>query len=218
MNLPDFIKHNQIECFLDFDGTITEVDTLVLLLDRFAPPSWWDIENEVLADRYNEQDSLQAEMDLLRVTWPEAREFLLREARLRAGFPELLAWLREREIPVTVLSGGFRPIIEIVFAREGIELPVCANDIEIEGEHWRVVPAPHPRIRDRCNHCKTWHLEQARQRGHKTIYFGDGTTDRCAAEAADLLFARDYLAGWCERQGVPYYPFEDFVEVIGKLE
>jgi 2-hydroxy-3-keto-5-methylthiopentenyl-1-phosphate phosphatase len=194
------------------------VDTLVLLLDKFAPASWWDIENEVLAGGLNEQLSLQREMDCIRVGWEEARTFLLERVRLRAGFRELLAWLSQRDVPATVLSGGFKRIIDAVFQQEGIELPVCANDAVIIGESWRVVPADYPRIKDRCNHCKTWHLKQARERGSKIIYLGDGSTDRCAAEAADFLFARDQLLDWCVEKNIPHQPFDDFHEVLATLK
>ncbi|MBL7033028.1 MAG: MtnX-like HAD-IB family phosphatase [Candidatus Delongbacteria bacterium] len=217
MDPRQLLEQHQVEVFLDFDGTITEVDTLVLLLDRFAPPSWWDIENEVLAGGLNEKESLQREMDCIRVDWETARAFLLQEARLRPGFRELIDWLRQREIPVTVLSGGFRRNIETVFTREGIDLPVCANEAEVTGERWRVIPAPHPRLRDRCNHCKSWHLEQARSRGSKIIYLGDGTTDRCASGVADFVFARDNLLSWCREQGINHLSFTDFHGVLQAL-
>jgi 2-hydroxy-3-keto-5-methylthiopentenyl-1-phosphate phosphatase len=218
LNLHHLLEQNRVEFFFDFDGTITEEDTLVLLLDQFAPPSWWDIENEVHEGGLNEQLSLQREMDCMKVGWEEARAFLLERVRLRAGFRELLAWLSQRGLPVTVLSGGFKRIIDCVFQQEEIELPVCANDVVITGESWQVSRALHPRIRKRCNHCKTWHLEQARQRGSKTIYLGDGSTDRCASEVADFLFARSQLSDWCRERNIPHLPFEDFHEVLAALQ
>ena len=33
--------------FVDFDGTITEIDTLVFLLDRYCGDSWRQIEDRV---------------------------------------------------------------------------------------------------------------------------------------------------------------------------
>ncbi len=217
-DLHQLLEQSRVEFFFDFDGTITEVDTLVLLLDRFAPPSWWDIENEVHAGGLNEQESLQREVDCLNVGWEEAQAFLLERVQLRAGFRELLAWLSRRDIPVTVLSGGFKRIIDTVFQQEGIDLPVCSNDAVIAGKSWRVVPANHPRIRKRCNHCKTWHLEQARQQGVKTIYLGDGSTDRCASETTDFLFARSQLQDWCRENSIPHFPFDDFHDVLAELK
>ena len=88
----------------------------------------------------------------------------------------------------------------------------------ITGESWQVIPATHARIKDRCNHCKTWHLEQARQQGSKIIYLGDGSTDRCASEAADFLFARSQLLDWCRERNIPHLPFENFHEVLAALK
>ena len=48
------------------------------------------------------------------------------------------------------------------------------------------------------------------------IFVGDGYSDRCAALAADRVFARDGLAGYLDERGVHYEPFEDF-EQLGAL-
>jgi 2-hydroxy-3-keto-5-methylthiopentenyl-1-phosphate phosphatase len=45
------------------------------------------------------------------------------------------------------------------------------------------------------------------------VYVGDGYSDRCAAQAADRVFARRALARYLDERGVAYEPFEDFHEV-----
>ena len=42
----------------------------------------------------------------------------------------------------------------------------------------------------------------------RVVYVGDGYSDRCAALAADRVFARDGLARYLDREGVAYEPFE----------
>jgi 2-hydroxy-3-keto-5-methylthiopentenyl-1-phosphate phosphatase len=46
---------------------------------------------------------------------------------------------------------------------------------------------------------------------------GDGYSDRCAALAADRVFARRGLARDMEAEGVAYEPFDDFVSVRAAL-
>jgi len=47
---------------------------------------------------------------------------------------------------------------------------------------------------------------------------GDGVSDRCAAQIADLVFARGDLARDLASDGVPFVRFEDFVEVREHLD
>ena len=49
------------------------------------------------------------------------------------------------------------------------------------------------------------------------VYVGDGISDRCAALAADRVFARDGLAAWLQSEGVAYEPFDDLHDVRDAL-
>jgi 2-hydroxy-3-keto-5-methylthiopentenyl-1-phosphate phosphatase len=49
-------------------------------------------------------------------------------------------------------------------------------------------------------------------------YAGDGFSDRCVAEAATQVFARDGLATYLGSKGVPYEPFDDFYDVARLLD
>ncbi len=46
---------------------------------------------------------------------------------------------------------------------------------------------------------------------------GDGYSDRCAALAADRVFARDGLARYLDALGVAYEPFTDFDALTAAL-
>jgi 2-hydroxy-3-keto-5-methylthiopentenyl-1-phosphate phosphatase len=48
-------------------------------------------------------------------------------------------------------------------------------------------------------------------------YAGDGVSDRCAARAADRVFARDWLAAEFGRAGLAYEPFETMDDLAAAL-
>jgi 2-hydroxy-3-keto-5-methylthiopentenyl-1-phosphate phosphatase len=50
------------------------------------------------------------------------------------------------------------------------------------------------------------------------VYVGDGISDRCGAQASDLVFARRGLAAYLAERGVPFTYFDDFHEVARALE
>ena len=45
------------------------------------------------------------------------------------------------------------------------------------------------------------------------MLIGDGTSDRHAALVADVVFAKDSLAAWCDSAGVTYTPFDGLDDV-----
>ena len=49
------------------------------------------------------------------------------------------------------------------------------------------------------------------------VYVGDGYSDRCAAQAADRIFARDGLARYLAARGVTFEPFDDLRDVARSL-
>ena len=214
--MPDVIHERPPVFFCDFDGTITEEDTLVLLLERFGRRtqgggSWRDIEDD---PDLPENRKLQAEMDLLDCTLPEAINYLRQVARIRSGFPGFAERLSTAGIPLVVLSGGLKPILDTFlapFLNRNLWLRV--NDLEAGRGKWRVLPADTPRIKVLCNHCKRWHVEQARAAGRTCLYAGDGGTDFCPAERSDIVFARDGLIRHMAARDLEYHEFESFRDI-----
>ena len=51
----------------------------------------------------------------------------------------------------------------------------------------------------------------------EVVFVGDGYSDRCAALAADRVFARDGLAEWLRSRGVAFEPLTDFHELVAQL-
>ncbi len=61
-------------------------------------------------------------------------------------------------------------------------------------------------------------VERLQAEGQRIAYVGDGLTDREAAAAADLVFARRKLLEHCQAAGLACIPFEDFRDVQRGLE
>jgi 2-hydroxy-3-keto-5-methylthiopentenyl-1-phosphate phosphatase len=49
------------------------------------------------------------------------------------------------------------------------------------------------------------------------VYVGDGYSDRCVAEAATRVFARDGLAAYLSERGIAFEPFTDFTDLETRL-
>jgi len=188
---------------LDWDGTVTEVDTLHLVLERFGDASVFEAMEAELRGRLTLHEVIRREFETVSAPLEEVVAFLLAEAHVRPGFRELVAERRP-----LVVSSGFHELIEPLLAREGIEVELQANRVTPGPEGWRPVYYDTSVCTVCGEPCKRRSLPAG-----SIAYVGDGYSDRCAARAADRVFARDALAVWLTEQGVAYEPFEDLHDV-----
>ncbi len=188
---------------LDWDGTCTVGDSLVAAVRIFG-------EADVLYAGYGSHgEALAHEVGSLRASAAEISAWAVANVVVRPGLHELA----ERFRPV-IVSSGLPQLILPVLAREGVELEVRSNDAEPRPDGWRI------RFYDErpCPACGGKCKRAALPAGRPLVYVGDGYSDRCAARAADRVFARDVLARSFEDEGLPYEPFDTLHDVVAALE
>lgn len=204
----------------DFDGTITERDTLEIVVHRYAPDVWDTIEPRLRAGEVDLYDAMAEEFCHVRAREAEVVALVLEQAGIRAGFTEFVRWLDEGGHELLVVSAGFRSLIDPVLAAAGLShLHVHAGDalFTLEGTALSFAPSTMPCAAE-CAHCKSETIAAHGPFEGPLVYIGDGYSDRCAAQIADIIFARRELGLYLEREGVAYHPFEDFFEVRRVLE
>ncbi len=205
----------------DFDGTITRRDTLHLIVEEFGTRGLWQaIEPRLRAGEVTIEQAMQEEFASVRATPAQVRELVMREAGLRPGFPELVAWAREGGHRLVVVSSGFRTVIDALLEHWGLgDLSVTSNEARFSEEGCELIWADRGEACGECGRrCKRHDLRGHLRAGERLVYLGDGISDRCGARMADLVFARHHLARDLAEDGVPFIPFEDFVEVRQRLD
>lgn len=203
----------------DFDGTITCRDTLHLIVEEFGTRGLWAaIEPRLLAGEVTLEQAMQEEFATVRATPGQVRDLVLREAGLREGFRELVAWAEAGGHRLIVFSSGFRSVIDAALGHWGLgHLTVVSHEARFTPEGATLLWSDRGAACGACGRrCKRHDLARHR-RGERLVYLGDGVSDRCAAQTADLVFARAHLARDLAIDGVPFVPFEDFVEVRQRL-
>ncbi len=207
-----------VHVFTDFDGTITEQDTLVFLAMELGGGVEMveTIGRLIKSNQLSLREGIEAEMRSIRAPWAEAEELLREEVAIDAHFKTFALWCREHSLPLTILSAGFYQTIELFLTRvEFPEIEVLANQLKPdETRGWQC------EFRDASDwgHDKALALRAARERGQYTIFIGDGLSDRAAAEAADEVFAKHSLAIFCQENQIAFHPFETFADVLKALQ
>ena len=188
---------------LDWDGTVTERDTLDLVLERFGDAEVYErAEAELDAGRMTLNEVIAAEFATVTAPLDEVVAYVVEHARVRPGFAELA-----RARHPLVVSSGFHELIEPVLEREGVldAVELRANRVDARPDGWRV----HFRVAETCEVCG-----EPCKRGDlpagEVVYAGDGHSDYCASLAAERVFATGGLARWLDERGVAFAPLTDF--------
>jgi 2-hydroxy-3-keto-5-methylthiopentenyl-1-phosphate phosphatase len=189
---------------VDWDGTATEVDGLHLVLLAFGDRRVYEEYEERLGRELSLHEVIAGEFRSVRAPLDEVVAWVVDNVRLRRGFVDFAG--RHRPL---IVSSGFHELIEPVLEREGLELKLLANRVDARPDGW------HVRFRDEaaCGVCGEPCKRSAVAGLDEFVFVGDGFSDRCVAEAAARVFARDGLAAYLESREVPFERFEDFDDV-----
>lgn len=215
--------HN-IHIFSDFDGTITNEDSLVVVLDRYGDPEWRRFEKEVARGESTPFETLTNETESLKASLLDMVALLDSTVTIRDGFSEFVDFVKQNNIPFSILSGGYLTFIKQIFNNAGkkeLVQNVTANDIVADGAdstRWKLVQNSGPKIFPDYPNCKVYPIREAKKAGCTTIYIGDGNTDYMAAKECDIVFARANLAEFMQREKRAFIPFETFFDVVNYLK
>lgn len=195
---------------LDWDGTVTERDTLDLVLERFGDAEVYErTELELDAGRMTLNDVIAEQFAPVTAPLDEVVAYVLEHARVRPGFAELA-----RARHPLIVSSGFHELIEPVLEREGVlgEVELRANRVDTLPDGWVV----EFRVAETCDVCGEA-CKRADLPGGEVVYAGDGHSDYCAALAAKRVFATGSLARWLRGRGVAFTPLTDFRALASEL-
>ncbi|WP_165186651.1 MtnX-like HAD-IB family phosphatase [Caulobacter soli] len=213
--------------FCDFDGTIAKVDTTDLVLTRLADPAWEDLEERWTRGEITAAECMRGQVALIGGD-DAALDAVLDSVELADGFSEFVAWCRANAVPLTVVSDGVDHFIARILDRHGLgHLPVIANHLVGNAELGRRLEQPWSRAGCAAGSgvCKcqvaTKSAEASQGRvndpGDLMVFIGDGRSDFCVSNRADLLFARDKLAAYARSRAVPHHAFSDFHTITTTL-
>jgi len=200
--------------FCDFDGTITTEDTFVATMRQIVPETC----DRLLPELYARRMTLREGVRLLIADIPTSRYEeiieLSRSYEIRRGFVELLDFLDAQNIPLVLVSGGLRCMVETVIGnlRDRL-LGIHACDLDRTGEFLHVYSGYEygSELMAKAQVIAEYACDEA-------IAIGDSVTDLQMALHVPVVFARDRLATYLEEEyHKPYFAWNDFFDVRDRL-
>lgn len=207
-----------MKVFCDFDGTTARNDVGSLLFRTFGGDRCHAIVQKWIEGQISSKQCLLEECRLTSVSLDELEDFADAQ-ELDPHFMAFFEFCQSHDIELEIVSDGLDFYIECILQNYGLDskIPVRANHIRFQNGN-RIVPEfpYYEQGCGQCANCKGVHVREARPEHDTLVYVGDGLSDRCGAEAADVVFAkfgRDLLP-YCEHHGIPVTPFTDFADVL----
>lgn len=204
----------------DFDGTLTRADVGDALCDRFADPSWLEIDAMWVRGELTLPEAQRRMWGLVRASEAELIAHAREVGAFRDGADALFDAAGAGRIELVIASGGFDVYIEPLLGerREVVRAIYCnrlrAGDGRVE------LDFPHDDLRcTRCAVCKGEVVRRALAEGRRVAFCGDGSSDRCVAGVAPEVFAvrGGLLESTCRDRGVPCVAFDDLRDVVAAL-
>ncbi|MBF0478038.1 MAG: MtnX-like HAD-IB family phosphatase [Candidatus Omnitrophica bacterium] len=205
--------------YFDFDNTITSYDILDEVIKRFAINSEWKIWEKKWAEgKIGSKECLTQQLKSLRASRMDLMAYL-HTIKVDPYFKKILIWLKDKRIPYTIVSDSFALLIKTILSNNEIQdVKIICNGLKIvEDRFIPVFPHVH-QCRNKCGNCKKSHLLLDHPARHQRIYIGDGRSDICPAENADIVFAKGTLRNHFSKKRKTHIPFDNLGEVYRHLK
>jgi 2-hydroxy-3-keto-5-methylthiopentenyl-1-phosphate phosphatase len=217
----NLLIESKIAYVLDFDGTVTESDITSMMARHYGGEHY----PECSAAYHRGEFGMKEWLERMSAYLPPDREAILafakERAALRPGLKKFLRSVHDRGYPLYIASDGFglyiEPILEMHGCREHVTKIFRNRTLEDSGRLKTLTPHAH-RSCPVCGNCKASLVTGLLEKGCRVYYVGDGFNDRFAAAYADIIFARDRLAGACSAAGIPFQPWDDFHDLLKGID
>jgi 2,3-diketo-5-methylthio-1-phosphopentane phosphatase len=212
-----------IKIFIDFDGTITKQDIGNAFFEEFGGEICTEYIAEYKAEKISAKELFRKEVAAIGVLNEEKAKAFLHQQQIDESFKAFIEFCRERNIEFHIVSDGLDYYIEEILSHNGISgVSFFANRLERVGENGfskLEINFPHDDAEcTRCACCKRNLILSNCDDDDVIVYIGEGYSDRCPAQYADIVFAKDELQKFCQEKNISYFLYSSFTDVVKRLE
>jgi 2-hydroxy-3-keto-5-methylthiopentenyl-1-phosphate phosphatase len=216
-----------LKIFCDFDGTIAKNDVCINSFDNFIPDK--KTHDEIIEKycnyEYSSREANLRELDLIEDFDFEKFDEHLDKEPLDATFKDFVSYCKENNHELVIVSEGYDYYIKHILERENIDLKFYANKLTtyIDDKGKLKVTCEFPNSEEMCSWCGTSKRNVIINNTNDlynevSVFIGDGASDACAVNYADIIFAKGRLASFCWKNNITYHEFNNFDDISKKLD
>lgn len=207
-------------CILsDFDGTITERDGLYEFFSLYAKTNWLEIEKLWEENKINSKECLLQELKCIKDLDENLINKYIKTVAIDKYFFRFHEYIKKVNIDFYIVSDGVDLFIKKILNNNNIEnIEIISNHMEFEGNKFFLTfPNEDINCRKKAGTCKCNVIKEMRKKYKKIIYIGDGTSDYCVCDKADILFSKGKLIKYCRQNKIDCIEFETFNDITLNL-
>lgn len=200
----------------DFDGTITKKDGLYSFIENYAKDGWEKIEQDWVSGNISSKECLIEEFKLVPDMSEELVSSFIRTIDIDETFKDFYVKLSEKNIDFCIVSDGIDYFIDKILKQHGInDAKIISNHGVFRGEFFEITfPNDCSECKNNAGTCKCKILNDLKQEYKKVVYIGDGVSDFCVANKADVLYAKAKLFDYCNKNGIDCVYYSSFKDIV----
>lgn len=204
-----------MEVYCDFDGTVTIGDITDLLLESLADPAWMQVEEKWERGEIGSRECMAQQVSLIRGGWA-AVEKVLQKCKIDPYFKEFALWCKTNDIRLNIASDGIDKVITYMFEQANVTVDsIKASQLAEHADGSLELCFPYASLDDNCQSCmcKCELIAKRNTSQRFKVLIGDGKSDFCWSDKADLVLAKSKLVNHCREKNVIYKEFDNFADV-----
>ena len=214
-----------LKVFVDFDGTITKHDVGNAFFREFGGPVCQGIVKEYKDEKISAHECFRREVAAIGTLSLQKAVAFLRDQPIDESFKVLVLFCQRHRIDLHIVSDGLDFYIREILSSHGLSgVPFFSNNLALEetavrGEFTLGIGFPYSDAEcTRCACCKRNIMLTHAGEDDTIVLVGEGYSDRCPARYADIVFAKDELQTFCQRENISYIPYTSLADVAHRLD
>jgi len=216
------MKNFRLKIFCDFDGTVSKNDVWESSFEKFISDkeSFKKVSEDYYSQNVNSRETGLRQLELMEnFSFEKLNEYLYTE-EIDEHFKEFVEYCRQNDHEVVIVSAGYEQYIDFILKREDIDIKVYACEL-IQSDDNKLTIAYH-HSDEYCQSCETCKrnilINNTNDLDNEvSVFVGDGLSDQCVSNFADIVFAKGRLASYCWKNNITYFEYKNFSDVKNKL-
>jgi 2-hydroxy-3-keto-5-methylthiopentenyl-1-phosphate phosphatase len=214
-----------LKIFVDFDGTITTDDVGNSFFVTFGGRACEAYVEEYRRGIISAQECFRRELAEIGTIDQGALARFLAAQRIDPGFSRFVEFCRSKNIEFHIVSDGLDYYIKSILEANSLGgISFFSNVLHVSepdssGRSRLSISYPYGDAECCVCACCKRNIMLTHAGDDDVIgYVGEGFSDQCPVGYADIVFAKDALQTYCQRENISYYLYRTFDDVVGRLD